>query len=126
VQALVDRAETLSVTNMINLASCLISISRFDLAKSVLARLDSAVLSSRTKFEYGMLLFMISNRHELGANTNSAYRIMQDAIMEGGVPPFRAMDACSQALSGTSKTEKPMKPMPGSAQYGASPLNRVG
>jgi tetratricopeptide (TPR) repeat protein len=95
---LVANADDLSVGQLISTAAALISISRFDLAERLLARVSVSVPSWRDAFEVEMLLFLISNRRDDGATSTRAFAGMRSAIESGAIPADRALDACAQAV----------------------------
>jgi tetratricopeptide (TPR) repeat protein len=95
---LVANAAGLSIVELINTAAALISISRFDLAERALDRASASALAWREVFEIEMLLFIISNRRDDGANSIRAFARMRAAIESGAIPPDRALDACAQAV----------------------------
>jgi len=95
---LVHKSQELSVTELINLASALISISRFDSAAKLLDGKWSAATEPREKFEIAWLEFIISNRRDDGAASPLAFARMRDAIDSGGVPQGRVLDACTQGV----------------------------
>jgi tetratricopeptide (TPR) repeat protein len=95
---LVKGAEDLSAIARINLASALISISRFGAAQRVLDCRPDRVLKEREAFEAAMLEFVIANRSADGAGSGRAFARMREAIDAGPLPPERVLDACAQAV----------------------------
>jgi hypothetical protein len=85
----------LSVVERINLASVLISISRFDAAE--LARPET-VGSARERFELAWVDFLISNRRDDGAFSRVAFSKMMAAIDEGDISTGRIVDVCTQGI----------------------------
>jgi hypothetical protein len=96
--ATVAQARDLSAVEVINVASALVSISRFDLATRLLVDLAERELTPRESFEAAWLDFMISNRCDDGASSPAAFARMGAAIDAGGVPAGRVLDACTQAV----------------------------
>lgn len=95
--AVAARAE-LSVTELVNLASILTCVGRFSLASEVASLGAGRSTSVREDFELAWLRFVISNRVDDGAGSPEAFDCMRRAIECGGVPPARALDACTQAV----------------------------
>ncbi|MBC7272227.1 MAG: tetratricopeptide repeat protein [Streptomyces sp.] len=95
---LVDGHAELGFVEQVNLASVLINLARHDLAETVLTRAAARADGSRERFEVAWLEFMISNRREDGRTSGPAFAAMRQAITEGGVPPHRTLDACTQAV----------------------------
>lgn len=91
-----DAAE-LPVVGLVNLASALISVSRFDLATRLVAHASQQATTSREEFEIAWLEFLISNRRDDGADSPSAFGKMRKALASG-VPRGRMLDACTQAV----------------------------
>jgi tetratricopeptide (TPR) repeat protein len=95
---LVEHAEELVVAGLVNLASALISVSRFDPAERLLGLASARAADGRERFEIALLQFIIANRRDDGAGSPHAFRAMREAIATGAVPPDRVLDACSQAV----------------------------
>lgn len=95
---LVEKASDLSPVELVNLASALISISRFDVAAQLLNDVSGKGTTPREKFEVAWLEFMISNRCNRGVNSPVAFAKMREAIEMGGIPRGRVLDACTQAV----------------------------
>ncbi|GAB2616465.1 hypothetical protein GCM10027168_56110 [Streptomyces capparidis] len=96
--AMLDRASELTVVNLVNVASALISISRFELVRNVLAILSERRTTPREDFEIGWLEFLVSNRCEGGAGSPAAFERMRRAVITRAVPVSRMLDACTQAV----------------------------
>lgn len=90
-----DHCGDLSVVERINLASILISVSRFGAAEH--AR-PEAVGTARERFELAWIDFLISNRRDDGAASRGAFSRMMAAIDEGGIASGRIVDACTQGI----------------------------
>lgn len=90
-----DDCCALSVVERINLASMLISISRFDAAEH--ARPETAG-TTQERFELAWIDFLIFNRRDDGATSRDAFSRMIAAINEGGIAPGRIVDACTQGI----------------------------
>lgn len=95
---LVAGAADLPVVALVNLASALITISRFDPARRVLQIAEARAVTPRERLEVALLEFMVSNRRDDGAGSPAAFRRMRAAIETGQVPPERVIDVCSQAV----------------------------
>jgi len=96
--AMVDDCADANVVEVINIASALVSISRFSLADDILANRRAQCIDPRTGFELGWLDFLISNRLDDGARSPVAFQHMREAMDSGAVPPERMLDACTQAV----------------------------
>lgn len=94
-RGLLDARDELSVVERINLASALISVSRFDAAERAC---PATVATPRERFELAWIDFLISNRRDDGATSAGAFSRMIGAISEGGAPPGRVVDACTQGV----------------------------
>lgn len=90
-----DGRRDLSVVERINLASMLISISRF--SEAVHAR-PEAVGTSQERFELAWIDFLISNRRDDGVGSRNAFSRMMAAVNEGGIASGRIVDACTQGI----------------------------
>lgn len=95
---LVQNAADLPVIGLVNLASALISISRFDLAVRILEQATVRAADPRESFEIAMLEFVVSNRRDNGTASRQAFLRMRKAIEAGSLPYDRVMDACAQAI----------------------------
>jgi hypothetical protein len=93
-----DAPAELSFVEKINVASALVSISRFDAAESIIATAASDMVSDRDRFELGWIEFLISNRCDDGARSPRAFRRMRAAMDEGAIPPSRVLDMCVQGV----------------------------
>ena len=89
---------TLAVVELVNLASALVSVSRFDIAAGLLDTASDQASTSRERFEIAWLEFVISNRRDDGKNSPAAFAAMRAEIDAGKVPRGRALDACTQAV----------------------------
>ncbi|MFF3377821.1 tetratricopeptide repeat protein [Streptomyces sp. NPDC002680] len=96
--AMLDQASEHTVVELLNLASALISISRFELVRNVLAILSERQTTSREDFEIGWLKFVVSNRCEGGSSSPAAFERMRAAVITREVPASRVLDACTQAV----------------------------
>ncbi|MET9914234.1 hypothetical protein ABZZ74_47320 [Streptomyces sp. NPDC006476] len=94
----VDNRTDLSFVERLNLASALTSVTRLDLADTVLNEATQLARSNRERFEAAWLAFILANRREGGASSAAAFATMRDAIGSGDVPTGRALDACTQAV----------------------------
>lgn len=90
-----DNRNDLCVVERLNLASTLISVSRFDAAER--AR-PVAATTARERFELAWIDFLISNRRDDGAASPNAFSRMVAAADEGGICPGRIVDACTQGI----------------------------
>lgn len=81
-----------------NLASVLISISRFELAEQVLDSARTSLQSNRDRFEFAFLSFVIDNRAVGGTRSSGHFAAMRDAAESNQIPPGRLLDACTQAV----------------------------
>lgn len=90
-----DGRSDLSVVERINLASILISVSRFDAAEH--AR-PEAVGTAQERFELAWVDFLISNRRDDGAASRDTFYRMMAAIDEGRITSGRIVDACTQGV----------------------------
>lgn len=88
----------LSVPELINAASILVCVSRFAPASDLVEAAVRRSSSVREDFEIAWLQFVISNRVDDGAGSVEAFGRMRHAVEAGGVPPARALDACTQAV----------------------------
>jgi tetratricopeptide (TPR) repeat protein len=50
------------------------------------------------RFEVAMLEFIVANRRDTGIGSAGAFDQMREAIVAGGIPSHRALDACTQAV----------------------------
>lgn len=91
-------AVDLSVVELVNLASALISVSRFEKAAGVLALAAERESSPREVFEVAMLEFMVANRTTDGRSSPRSFRRMRAAVETGAIPPDRVLHACTQAV----------------------------
>lgn len=96
--AMVDVLATRSVVELVNLASALVSISRFDLARRVLAEAGARRTTPREDFDIAWVEFLVTNRCDDGAGSPAAFEKMREAVRAHGVPPSRVLDACTQAV----------------------------
>lgn len=94
----VARAGELPVVALINTATALLSVSRFDPAEALVHKALSRSLSSHEAFEAWMLKFIVTNRRDDGKGSAESFERMRSAIEVGPVPPQRALDACAQAV----------------------------
>jgi tetratricopeptide (TPR) repeat protein len=95
---LVSHASELTAVEMLNLASALISISRFEIAAQLVDSAAARGTSPREQFEIGWLEFLISNRRDDGTNSPRAFERMRQAIEVGGIPRGRVLDICTQGI----------------------------
>jgi len=91
-------ADQLSLPGQVNVAAALISISRFGPAHRVLMGARRRASSARDVFEVAMLEFVIANRQDDVAVSQSAFVRMRAAIETKKLPPDRVLDACAQAV----------------------------
>ncbi|MFJ9847865.1 hypothetical protein [Streptomyces sp. NPDC101150] len=94
----VDHQDDLNVVELINTASALVSVSRFELAGQILDAAGRRATTPREIFEIEMLRFVADNRSEHGTGSPRAFHGMRAAIETGKVPIDRTMDACAQAV----------------------------
>ncbi|MFC9718367.1 tetratricopeptide repeat protein [Micrococcus luteus] len=100
INELASRLESLneqSPIERINLASVLITLSRFDLAERVVNSIGQTN-DARLTFEIAWLRFMISNRRDDGIYSADAFASMRIAATSGEVPIGRLLDASTQAI----------------------------
>ncbi|WNM32732.1 hypothetical protein RKE30_21145 [Streptomyces sp. Li-HN-5-11] len=95
---LVDNASDLSVIGLVNVASALITISRFDPASRLLRLAEARAVTPRDRLETAMLDFMVANRCDDGVSSPAAFSRMREAIEAGTVPRERVIDVCAQAV----------------------------
>jgi Tetratricopeptide repeat len=95
---LAENAADLPVVGLVNVASALITISRFGPASRVLKLAEARPATPRERLEIALLNFMVSNRRDDGAGSPEAFRRMREAIETGQAPHERALDVCSQAV----------------------------
>jgi len=93
-----DAPLDLSFVEKINVASALVSISRFDAAASLIEVATRDAAAPRDRFELGWVEFLISNRCNDGARSPQAFRRMRAAIEETSIPPSRVLDLCAQGV----------------------------
>ncbi len=93
-----DAPTELSFVEKINVASALVSISRFDAAASIVDIAACDAVSPRDRFELGWVEFLISNRCDDGAHSPEAFQRMRLAIEDGGISPSRVLDVCAQGV----------------------------
>lgn len=96
--AMLDQASQHTTVELVNVASALVSISRFELVRDVLALLSERRTTPREDFEIGWLEFVVSNRCEGGAASPAAFEKMRGAVITQDVPASRVLDACTQAV----------------------------
>jgi tetratricopeptide (TPR) repeat protein len=82
----------------VNLASALISISRFSLATRIIDDIPTEKLSARDRFEIAMLNFVIQNRYGNRTGMEKALAVMKACIEAGGIQAARILNAASQAV----------------------------
>ncbi|MET8628886.1 hypothetical protein ABZW30_34990 [Kitasatospora sp. NPDC004669] len=95
---MLDHVGELPVVGQVNVASALISVSRFDAAARVLRRILPGKAGSRDAFEVGMLDFMISNRRDDGVGSREVFSRIRHTIETGSIPRDRILHACTQAV----------------------------
>src|ERR1039457_3907234 len=95
---MVDGTAALTVVELVNVASALVSISRFDLARDVIAAISARRTTPRENFGVGRLEFLVSNRCAGGAGSPAAFERMRAAVVARAVPTSRVLDACTQAV----------------------------
>jgi hypothetical protein len=95
---LVNNPSKLTTIGLLNLASALISISRFEIASQLVEVTATKASSTREQFEVGWLEFLISNRRDDGTNSPRAFERMRQAIESGGIPRGRVLDICTQGI----------------------------
>lgn len=95
---LVNNAAELTTVRLLNLASVLISISRFEIASQLVDRAAARTISPREQFEIGWLEFLISNRRDDGANSTRAFERMLQSIDAGVISRGRILDICTQGV----------------------------
>ncbi|MFD6531210.1 tetratricopeptide repeat protein [Streptomyces sp. NPDC060184] len=94
----VEGRADLPVVTLVNLAAALISVSRFDAARLVLADAEARARTPEEVFETAMLAFVVANRRDDGAGSPPAFARMRQAVETGRLVPHRALDACAQAV----------------------------
>lgn len=87
-----------SVLEAVNLASVLISISRFSLALRIIDDIPTEKLTTRDRFEIAMLHFVIQNRHGNPSGMEKTLAAMKSCSEAGGVPDGRILNAACQAV----------------------------
>jgi tetratricopeptide (TPR) repeat protein len=95
---MVNTAAEFPTVGLLNLASALVSISRFEMASRLVEVAAAKVSSPREQFEVGWLEFLISNRRDDGANSPRAFERMRQAVETGGIPRGRVLDVCTQGV----------------------------
>ena len=95
---MLDDIAVLTVVELVNVASALVSISRFDLTRDVIAAISARRTTPREDFEVGWLEFLVSNRCDGGAGSPAAFERMRAAVVARAVPASRVLDACTQAV----------------------------
>ncbi|MET9730308.1 tetratricopeptide repeat protein [Streptomyces sp. NPDC006458] len=95
---LADQAADLPVVAVVNVASALISVSRFDIAARLLVDAYSRATTPREAFEAAMLSFVVTNRRDDGTDSPRQFHRMRTAAETREVPDNRVLDACSQAV----------------------------
>ncbi len=93
-----DSPTELSFVEKINVASALVSISRYDAAARIVDIAVGAAVSPRDQFELGWIEFLISNRRDDGSQSFQAFHRMRVAIEDGAIPPSRVLDMCAQGV----------------------------
>jgi tetratricopeptide (TPR) repeat protein len=92
-----SRAE-LTVPQLVNTATAMISISRFDPAELLIVQARAAETTPRDRFEVAMLEFVVANRRDDGRGSAAAFARMRAAIEAATLPTDRVLDACAQAV----------------------------
>ncbi|MFF5712338.1 hypothetical protein [Streptomyces sp. 62] len=95
---LTEHSADLPVVGLVNVASALISVSRFGLAERLLDQAAARSATARETFEVAMLELIVANRRDDGVGSPRAFARMRQAIETGGVPADRSLDGCSQAV----------------------------
>jgi tetratricopeptide (TPR) repeat protein len=96
---LIGHRAALPLPGLVNLATALISVSRFDLAGTVLADAAERAQTPQARFEVAMLEFIIANRRDDGGGSQEAFARMRAAIeADPSIPSHRVLDACTQAV----------------------------
>lgn len=90
-----DGRGDLSVVERINLASTLISVSRFDAAEHARPEVATTVWE---RFELAWIDFLISNRRDDGAASRDAFSKMMAAVDDGSITSGRIVDVCTQGI----------------------------
>lgn len=94
----VCESKAMSPVQAVNIAAALISISRFKLAKIVLAGINREKCGTRDIFEIAMLDFVITNRLADADGVGLAFTRMREVIEVANLPGDRIMDAATQAV----------------------------
>jgi hypothetical protein len=97
-RGMIDNPAGHSVAELVNLASCLATISRFDLVRDILAVLAARRTTPREDFEVGWLEFLLANRSDGGVGSPAAFDRMRTAVLARAVPASRVLDASTQAV----------------------------
>ncbi|MGH8919176.1 MAG: hypothetical protein ACRD0H_12760 [Actinomycetes bacterium] len=97
-RSMIDQLADRTVVEMVNLASCLVTISRFDLVRDVLAAVAARRTTPREDFEVGWLEFLVANRSGGGGGSSAAFDRMRAAVVARAVPGSRMLDASTQAV----------------------------
>lgn len=95
---ILDCRDTLSMDELCNLSSALISISRYQAAAQVLSTARKRSGTAREMFEMAMLEFIICNRAHDGVGSDQAFRMMRACIEASNLSAERVLDACAQAV----------------------------
>lgn len=94
----IEADEPRTCVRSMNLATVLISVSRFALAEQLLDDAQRSVSSDAEWFELSLLRFIVGNRIAAGAGSAQQFSAMRAAARSGEVPPVRLLDACTQAV----------------------------
>jgi tetratricopeptide (TPR) repeat protein len=94
----IGNAGGLCTIELINLASALVSISRFDVAQRVMKLAADRSSTSRERFEIAWLQFLVSNRCNDGRRSSESFHVMQVEAEAGTIPDARVLDMCTQAV----------------------------
>jgi tetratricopeptide (TPR) repeat protein len=88
----------------INLAYCLASLVRYQLAHHVLNQVDVHRLRPNEKYLYYVARFMVSNRLEINEGNIETFAAIQQLIEDGAVSDARALSSASFAIVWHDKT----------------------
>ena len=103
--ALVENSVSGPIPDIINTASALVSLSRFQLAETMLHRIPRDRMSVRDSFELAMLEFIIANRLDDRSRMAQCYDSMQQCLVTEQIPPHRALSAASSAVVWHTKVQ---------------------
>ncbi|WP_112179027.1 tetratricopeptide repeat protein [Agrobacterium tumefaciens] len=101
---LLDEVQWATPVQRINLAACLASTARYEVAEEVLGLVQPDRLFDDQKFSYLMLKFAIENRLETGVSHTPEFSRLKDMASVGRLKPSQILDASGQAIVWHIKT----------------------